>query len=183
MPLPARELRGVAVEERYEAEELGAFTDPLLDLRLGAPLHAETKTDVAAHRHVGEDRVALEDHRDIPVPRREVGHVPLADLDVAAVHLLEARDAAQQRRLPTPGRTQKDHEFAVTDVERDVLEGGRLPEDLADAVDRDARHQRDPHRFIRYFRMRKMKATAGNAMKSPPANLKPSGEVPRPAST
>ena len=31
--------------------------------------------------------------------------------------------------------------------------------------------------------MRKMKATAGMAMKSPPANLKPSGDVPSPAST
>ena len=68
------------------------------------------------------ERVRLEDHRDVAVPRREVGDVAAADLDRAFGDLLEARDHAQQRRLPAAGRPDEDDELAVVDLQRDVVD-------------------------------------------------------------
>jgi hypothetical protein len=139
----------IAFEERHKAEQLGPLPDAPLDLGPGHATHAEPEADVARDAHVREHRVALKDHRDVAVSRREVGDIPLSDVHATAVQMLEARDAAKERGLAATGRSEKDHELAVADVERHALQGGGLPEDLGRAGDADRCHQREPHRFMR----------------------------------
>ena len=89
------------------------------------------KRDVVVQRHVREHRVVLEDHRDAPPSRRELGHVALADQDPARVDLLEAGEAAQQRRLAAARRAEQDDELAVGDRQAHVVRGDDLAEGLA----------------------------------------------------
>ncbi len=56
--LPARELRGIAVGQRFELHQPQQFQHALADIRLGRPLraraHAEAKGDVLEHAEVAE---------------------------------------------------------------------------------------------------------------------------------
>src|SRR5205807_2651361 len=87
-----------------------------------------------------EHRVGLEDHRDVPVARRQVRDIAVADADGPAVDPLEAREAAEQRRLAAARGPKQDHELAVADEQVHVLERDRLAEDLANGFERDTRH-------------------------------------------
>ena len=86
-------------------------------------------------------RVALEDHRHVPVARGEVGDVTITDRDAAVADLLEPGDHAQQRRLTAPGRADQDDELAVRDAERDVVDRDHSTlEDLRHVLEQDPGH-------------------------------------------
>jgi len=92
------------------------------------------------------ERVALEDHRDVAIARRDVVHDPVADLQHAFRNVLEARDHAERRRLATSRGPDEDHELPVLDVEIDVVDRARAVRiDLADPLERDLSH---PHPLI-----------------------------------
>ena len=137
LALTAGKLRGVTLEERRQAEELGALADARIDLRLRDTMHPQAESDVARHGHMWEHGVALEHHRDVAVARREIGDIALADSDVAAIETLQTRDTPQQRRLAASRRAEQDHELAVAYVDRDAFEGLRLPEQLGCVLDAD----------------------------------------------
>src|SRR5207237_10707661 len=82
LALTAGELRGPAVEQLVEPEELRDLLDAALRLGLRRLPHLEPVADVLPHGHVRIERVALEDHCDVAPPRREVGDVAPADADV-----------------------------------------------------------------------------------------------------
>jgi hypothetical protein len=67
-------------------------------------------------------RVGLEHHADVALPWRHVEHILAADDDRTVLGLVEARDEAQQRRLPATGRTEEGEELAGLDIEVDVLQ-------------------------------------------------------------
>ena len=122
LALSAGECRRPALEQLREPEQLGDLVDAASDLRLLRPADLQAVAEVVADAHVRVERVRLEDHRDVAVPRREVGDVAAADLDRALGDLLEAGDHAQQRRLPAARRPDEDDELAVVDLERDVVD-------------------------------------------------------------
>ena len=141
LPLAAGELRRPAVEHLGEPEQVGDLVDAPLSSRPSAPAHLEAVAEVLADRHVRVERVALEDHRDVPMPRREVGHVDAVDQDRPGGDVLEAGDHPQQRRLAAPGRPHEDDELPVGDLEADVVDGQEaVAVDLRDALDLDRRH-------------------------------------------
>ena len=141
LPLAARELRRAPVEQLVEPEHRRDLVHPAPDLVLRRPPHLEAVADVLADGHVRVEGVGLEDHRDVAVPRREIGHVAPADRDRAAGHLLEPGDHAQQRRLPAAGGPDESDELAVRDLERDVVEGDDIAgEDLGDVLEDDLGH-------------------------------------------
>ena len=123
LALAARELRRLALEELLEAEQRRDLVDARPDLGLRRPPHLQAVAEVLADAHVRVQRVALEDHRDVAMARREVGDVAPADRDLARGHLLEAGDRAEQRRLAAAGRPDERDELAVADLERDVVDG------------------------------------------------------------
>ena len=137
LALAARELAGLAVEELLEPELRRDVPDPPGALRLRDLAQLEREPEVLADRHVRVQGVVLEDHRDVALARRTVGHVFVAEDDAPARHLLEPRDHPQQRRLPAPRRADEDHELAVGDLESHVV-------DRLDAAVEDLRHVLDP---------------------------------------
>ena len=122
LALSARECGRPSLEQLAEPEQLGHLVDAPSDLRLLRPADLQAVAEVVADAHVRVERVRLEDHRDVAVPGREVGDVAAADRDRAFGDFLEARDHAQQRRLPAAGRPDEDDELAVVDLERDVVD-------------------------------------------------------------
>ena len=87
----------------------------------------QPELEVLADGHVRIERVVLEHHRDVPVLRRHVVDDPLADADLAAGDVLEPRDHPQRGRLAAARRPDEDHEFAVPDLEVQVLDDGGAP--------------------------------------------------------
>ena len=57
----------------------GRLLDPLLDVGLGDLAQLQPERDVVADRHVRIERVALEDHRDVAILRRDVVDDAVAD--------------------------------------------------------------------------------------------------------
>ena len=96
-----------------------------VDLGLRRLARAQAEGDVLEHRQVGIERVVLEHHRDVAVARAQVVDDLAADLDRAAVGLLEAGDGAQQRALAATRRPDEHGELARRDVEVDAAHGVR----------------------------------------------------------
>ncbi|MCY1294783.1 hypothetical protein D9M70_440960 [compost metagenome] len=99
LPLAAREAIGLLVGDIFQSERRQDAIDLGITLRLGHAFHVEPVTDIAAHRHVREERVALEDHRGRPVFRPNVVHALALDQHLAGGERFEAGDHAQRRRL------------------------------------------------------------------------------------
>ena len=70
LSLAARQLRGRAVEERVEPEQIGGPGDLGRDRLFLGLLLAQGKGEISAHRHVRIERIVLEHQRDVPVARR-----------------------------------------------------------------------------------------------------------------
>ena len=122
LTLTTREGLRLTVEEVLQAEQLGGFLDALLALGLGHVLHLQCEAHVVTHGHVGVQGVVLEDHRDVAVLRREVGHIALADEDRAGVDLFQACKHTKRGGLATARRADKDHELAVLDLEVQLVD-------------------------------------------------------------
>jgi hypothetical protein len=99
--------------------------------------------EVAQHRHVREQVELLEDHPDarpqLVDVRVGVGDLLALDEDLPARRGLEHVDAAQEGRLPGPGRTDDADHLAVRDVEVDALEHLVVAEVLVEVLDVDHR--------------------------------------------
>jgi len=90
---------------------------------------------------VGVERVALEDHRDVALLRRQAVDHLIADDHLALADVLEAGDHPQRGGLPAARRADEDDELPVLDLEIEVLHGlGAVREALPDAVELDFRH-------------------------------------------
>ena len=142
LPLSAGKLRRLAVvqtREPHEFEHL-AGTPPPLGLRDLAD--HQGVLDVLADAHVREQRVVLEDGRDVAGVRRRARDVVAVDLDAAAGRLLESGDQAQAGGLARTGRTEHGEELAVRDLERDLADGEHVAERPADRMERDRRRGR-----------------------------------------
>ena len=140
LPLAAGQLGRAPLEQIGEAEQLRDVGHAARDLGLRGAPRLQAVAHVLAHRHVRVERVGLEDHGDVPAARSEVGHVAVADPDLAAGHVLEARDHPQQGRLAAARGADEHEELAVGDLERDVVDGPHRTECLAHLVEPDRRH-------------------------------------------
>jgi len=99
--------------------------------------------EVVVHGHVRVERVALEDHRDVAILRRQVVDDPIADADLAAADLLEAGEHAQGGGLAAAGGADEHHQLPVPDLEVEVVHRLRaIVVDLRDGVVRDLGHTR-----------------------------------------
>ena len=121
LALAARQRARLPVEELLEREDAGGVPDALVDLVLRPAPQPQPEGDVVVHRQVRVERIALEDHGDVTVARRDVVDDAVADLDRAFADRLEARDHAQSRGLAATGRADEDHELAVVDLEIHVV--------------------------------------------------------------
>ena len=128
----------------FEPEGRRDLSDPRCPLRLRDAAELEAEAEVLLDRHLRVERVVLEHHRDVAVARAQPRDVPVADHDAALGDLLEPGDHPQQRRLPAAGRPDEDHELAVTDVERDGVEGRDPVRDRSSSPPRAGSRPRQP---------------------------------------
>ena len=144
LALAAGELRRPPVEQLAEPEQLRHLVHAALDLRLRRAANLQAVAEVLADGHVRVERVRLEDHRDVAVPRLQVGHVAAADRDAPVGRVLEPRHDAQERRLAAAGRADEDEELAVGDLERHVVECDDVPcEAFREIGQGNCRHRAD----------------------------------------
>jgi hypothetical protein len=108
LPLPTGQRLGPAVQVRLQVEDLRRFLDAGRDLALPDAGDLEGEAHVVGDRHVRVQGVVLEHHGDVPVLRRHLRDVALADEDGAAVDLLETSEHAQGCRLAATGGADED---------------------------------------------------------------------------
>jgi hypothetical protein len=94
LALTSRELTRFAVEQHLELEHAGDRVDALDDLPLRHFAHFQAQPEVVAHTHVRIERVALEDHRHVSIPRQDVGDVTPTQEDGAGGHRFQTGDHA-----------------------------------------------------------------------------------------
>ena len=150
LALSARELRRPPLQQREEPEDLRGIEHALFELRLRGLPELQPEREVLFDRHVRVEGVALEHHRDVSRLRLQIGDLAVADRDLAGGDLLQSGDHPQDRGLPASGGTHEDHEFAVRDLERDIVDGDHIvAEELGDPIQDDPRHQDSSRRRAR----------------------------------
>ena len=146
LALPTRELRGIAIGELRELDEVEQIADALGDRvtrgSLGALPRPQAVADVVGHRHVLEERVVLENEADLALLHRDARRVGAAEDDAARVGALQPGDDTQQRRLTRSRWPEQCQQLAGADLEIYVLDDGNALEGLGDALDRDRRQAR-----------------------------------------
>ena len=116
----------LAVEVLGNAEDVGDLVYLFGDLRLGRSLELERKRHVVTYRHVGIQRVVLENHRNISVLGDDIVHQLAVDIQLALGDALQTRDHAQGGGLSAAGRTYQHDEFLVGDLQVDVVDRSDL---------------------------------------------------------
>ncbi len=134
--LPTAELGGIPVEQGSAVHHsCCGFDLPGGDGALHSS-NLQRVSDVFAHRHVGPQRVGLEDHADVALvgrnvdPGRRIEDGVVLERDRPALGCLEAGDAAERGRLPATAGAEQDEEFTVLDVEVELIDDGVGPEGL-----------------------------------------------------
>ena len=120
--LDAGHLLGHPVHHALELDDVGRPLDALLDLLPAVLPEPEPEGDVVVNVHVREQRDVLEHHRDAPVLRREVRHVPTADVDRPARGDGQSRDGLHRRGLAAARRADEGDELAVPNLEVHVVD-------------------------------------------------------------
>ena len=92
--LAAGERGGPALELAGNAEQRGGMRDAARDLGAGKAADLQAERQVLVDAHMGEERVALEDHRHIPPLRGHVVNALAIHQDVAGGGSLQPRDHA-----------------------------------------------------------------------------------------
>jgi hypothetical protein len=135
--LAARELGRQAVVVAFESDGGERLASPAVGVDGLAARHDEPVPDVLEHRHVREQRVALEHHRHVALGRADVGHVAPADQDASRRRQLETGDKAQHRRLAAARGPQQRDQRRRRDVDADVVHGDDVAVALDDVPKRD----------------------------------------------
>ena len=109
--LAARQLRGAALLEPLQPHQLQRPAHALAALRGRDPAHFQRKGQVPFHRQMREQRVVLEHHTDVALPRRQIVHRAPGDADAAGGRHLEPRQHHQAGGLAGAGRPQQGQEL------------------------------------------------------------------------
>ena len=104
-----------------QVEDLSGLLDALADLFLRSAGDLQGEAHVVGHGHVRVQSVVLEHHCDVAVLRLHRGDVLATDEDASLVDLFEACEHTQGRRLTATRRADQHQEFAILDVEVQII--------------------------------------------------------------
>ena len=121
--LAAGELVGHAALHALEAHQSEDVRDPALDLVLGDLADLEAVGHVVEDVIVREQRVALEHHGRVPLVGGQLVDGLVAEIDLALVGALKARDHSQRGGLAAARGAQQRHEGPGLDLQVGVLHG------------------------------------------------------------
>ncbi len=118
-----------------------------------AARHLQRKSDVLSHRHMREQRVALEHGMHRAFFSGSVGEVFAVEQNLPGIGQIEAGDHAQYRGFAAAGRAEQREEFARLDAEADVVHGDEIAEAARDIPDFELSHIRTTRNSLhrRYF--------------------------------
>ena len=122
LSLTTGELARFSLEQLVEVQDAGGLTDGLVDFIFRCLSHFETERHVVINGHVRIQCVVLENHRDVTVFRFEVVDDLVTDLQGAAGDVFQTGDHTKCGRLTTAGRTDKDDEFLIGDLQVEVFD-------------------------------------------------------------
>src|SRR5207342_521620 len=183
LPLTPGEFGRFALQQAVETEDPGDVLHATLAFVRRRLPELETEPDVLLDGHVRIERVVLEHHRDVAGLGGKVRDLPIVDEHLAGRHLLETGEDPQDRGLAAPRRTDEDHEYAIPDLERHVVDGHDVgAEHLRHPVEHDPRHgyPRSPRSSL-WSREASVKAACSRAFARPfaPRRSSPSSAAPR----
>lgn len=135
--LSTGEFTRIAGFETRHLNEFHCLRHAGADFPVGQTALAESKADILAGGHMGEQRVVLEYHTNISPKGRNPGDRPSIEENLASIGRFESRKKHKTRGLSRPARTQKGDEFPLLD--RDTEPGYRVngAEALANIVEQD----------------------------------------------
>src|SRR5690606_20822872 len=92
----------------------------------------EAKGDIRLHGHMRKERIGLEHHVGEAAIGRDAGKVLTIEKDASLGRLLEASNHTHQCGLATARRSEKSEELLLVDMERQIIDGGKIAEALGD---------------------------------------------------
>jgi hypothetical protein len=140
LPLAPGQLGRAAVEQPVAPGQLRRLDHPPPDLFLGCPSCGQAEADVLRHRHVREQREALEDHGHVTPCRRQAGHILVSHRQGPRRRGLEPGRDPQQCGLTRSRGTEDRQERPVGDVQAEPAEDLHLAEGLVDAGEGEPGH-------------------------------------------
>ncbi len=139
LSLAAGQLAGIAVGQPVELHQIQQLLDAGADRGLvladGARLYAQAKGDVFEHRHVAEQRVVLEHESDMALAGAVSQRILAVDPHLAGIGPVEACNDPQQRGLARTGWSKKRQQFALADLQIDVIQRSKCAKLLDDVFD------------------------------------------------
>ena len=121
--LSAGQLRGHALQILRDLDDLRDMLDLFDDLRFFHVHLPKGKRDVLKDRHVRIQRVALEDHSDLPVLGHDVVDVSAVEIDAPLRRTVQSAEHHQCRGFPASGRTEQCNKIAFFDLKIDIPYG------------------------------------------------------------
>ena len=133
--LPARQLVGIGVYLFFQPHLAQGRQSQCRGLGGGHAFHnGRPERDVAFHREVREQVVALKNDADMGSQSTQIGgpvvYRHAIDPDLAALDRFQPVDAAQQRAFAGARAPDDGNDFAFVDAQVDVLQNGVLPKAL-----------------------------------------------------
>ena len=86
-------------------------------IRLRQLAHHKSESHVLSNRHMGEERIVLENDADAPLVYGNAVQVTTIQNDIAHGRNNETRNHLQRRGLSASGRTEKRKEFSFPDLQ------------------------------------------------------------------
>ena len=145
--LATGEQGGRAVMQAFETEALQDRHHLVADLCRRKPSPPQRKGNILEHIHMGPDRVRLEHHAHPSLVGRQVNalldrrHEPVANVYLARIGALQARDHAQRRSLAAAARSEKGQYRSALDLKAHIVNNRHIAEDLPQTYHTDGCHQ------------------------------------------
>ena len=115
LPLASGELAGVAFEKVGDGEDVRRPLHAAYNFLLGSFPHPQAKGHVLVDGHMRVERVVLEHHRDIAIPREDIVQEAAIEIDLPPRDFFQAGDHPERGGLAASGRAQEHDELAVVD--------------------------------------------------------------------
>ena len=121
LSLAAAHFLGLTLKIILDVQHLGRLHDPLFDLFFGHFTVSQAKRHVLVHRHMRVQRIALEHHSNITILRLHVVDQRVTDEHVACRDRLQSGNHTQCGRFAAAGRSDKNNEFPVRNVDGEIV--------------------------------------------------------------
>ncbi len=111
LTLAAGQRLRLAVQQMLQIQNFSYFMNLPVDFVLRHLLKRQSERHILVNRHMRIQRVALENHRNIAVLRRNVIDAALADIHITVRDLLKTCNHTQRSRFTAAGRADQHDKF------------------------------------------------------------------------